>query len=150
MTPSTWDGVYAGCTTGPGPCVTGTYLGTANAPQTPPATTYGGGVVTFSTVWFDYGLTVTLGTPIGNTWIAQGNHSFTDTTGGNTHNVNYIQSTGGTSGGAINYFYLPILLLSGTAGSVILGIRKRLNKPKTEETSVNISSLQGIHKGNIL
>jgi hypothetical protein len=119
-TPSVWDGAYSfanGC------IFTGTFLG-SSSPNTV-ATTQGGGTVS-ETLWMDYDLPVTAATTIGNTWQGQAPLSFSLTTGGNTENVNYIQSSGSTStNSAPNFDWLllaPFLLV----GVVALMGRKKI------------------------
>lgn len=69
--------------------------------------------------WFDYDLATTASS-IGS-WTAQSPSSFTDTTGGNVHNVNYVQSSGGGSG---NNSLLIIGALFG-AGFGMIVIRRK-------------------------
>lgn len=70
-------------------------------------------------MWADYNTNFVLPATIGNTWLAQGNHTFLDTTGGHTHNVDYIQSTGGNIYAPSDFNWLlilPVALLAFIVG----------------------------------
>ena len=87
--PSTWDAAYS-------IPVTGTVTGTAGTTGCTITTANGGGAVT-CTSWFDYNTVVTVTSPIvsgSDRWAASGTNTFTQTTGGNTNNVNYARSFG--------------------------------------------------------
>jgi hypothetical protein len=117
FSPGAWDGVYT-------VNLVGTYVGFANHIRSTASTSNGGGVVTFSLVFLDYNSNVSLPYSIGTTWIYSVAHSFTETTGGNTNNVNYFKSSssGGTTvnedsyiviGGILmGFIVVPMILLS--------------------------------------
>lgn len=87
--PVKWDGIYTWS-------LTGTYLGTLNAVTSCPNTVSGGSSISCTSIWYNYNLAVTFPSRIGNTWDSLAPSSFTDTTGGNSHTVNYDQITGNT------------------------------------------------------
>ena len=108
QTPSAWDGIYT-------TSISGTYYGTSSFVTSCPSTSNGGGSVTCSNEWYDYNLPVVLQYTVGFNWFAQSPYSFTDTTGANTHSVNYIQviSSGGTQTSIQDVWpiTIPIVLL---------------------------------------
>jgi hypothetical protein len=114
QTPSTWDGIYV-------VTVTGTYEGTGGHSGCTVNTAAGGGAVSCS-AWFDYNLPVGPNTPIGNTWVGLAPTTFTDTTGGNTDNVPYVQSTGG---GPDYGLYLGMGILMGGALLFVAAMSRR-------------------------
>ncbi|MGP8126108.1 MAG: beta strand repeat-containing protein, partial [Nitrososphaerales archaeon] len=85
--PATWDAVFS-------IPVTGTYTGTAGSTICTIATTSGGGAAS-CTGWADYNTAVSLPASVAdgtNTqWTGKAPLSFTQTTGGNTNNVNYYK-----------------------------------------------------------
>jgi hypothetical protein len=97
----TWDSGLSG------PSVTGTVLGTAGT-SVCTITLPGGGGAQSCAGWADYNLAVTLGpisgAPANSRWQSSGITSFTQTTGGNTNNVNYYKQ------------YLQILSYSVSGG----------------------------------
>jgi hypothetical protein len=122
QTPTTWDGNY-------GVPVAATFLGVSESNLN---NFLGGGTAntqvgdTTDTVcphsvascWADYDTAVSLPAMIGNTWTAQAPTSFMDTTGGNTHAVDYIQSSGG--GGISAQQVFGIFVLVGITASFML------------------------------
>ena len=75
--------------------VTGTLLGTASQPVCTITVSNGGGAASCSS-YADYDSAVSLATPVtigGASWSAVGSTSFTQTTGGNTNNVDYQHLT---------------------------------------------------------
>lgn len=74
-------------------------------------------------IWADYNMVVTLPALMGNTWNAQGNHSFSDTTGGNTHRVNYVQAT--ASAIVTQPTWLWMLFFPGLILGVVVARRRR-------------------------
>ena len=87
--PATWDAVYS-------IPVTGTVTGTTGTTGCTIAAAKGGGAVA-CTGWFDYNTVVTVTSPVvsgSDRWTASGTNTFTQTTGGNTNNVNYARSFG--------------------------------------------------------
>jgi len=89
---TTFDGVYV-------ITLTGTFLGTASSTICSVTTSNGGGTASCSG-YSDYNTLVSMGTIIGapaNTrWQQSGTSSWTDTTGGNTHAVNFYDQTTNT------------------------------------------------------
>lgn len=91
--PSTWDGIYK-------INASGTYLGTASSAVCTITTSNGGGSA-FCHGWSDYDLQVSLTSSFvsgSNTWSATAPYSFTDTTGGNTHIVDYSRASSNSGG----------------------------------------------------
>jgi hypothetical protein len=87
--PATWDAAYS-------IPVTGTVTGTAGTTGCTIAAAKGGGASTCAG-WFDYNTVVTVTSPVvsvSDRWAASGTNTFTQTTGGNTNNVNYARSFG--------------------------------------------------------
>jgi hypothetical protein len=84
--PATWDEAYS-------MPVSGTLLGSAST-LCIIATTSGGGPAS-CTGWGDYDKAVSFPSTVSG-WSAQGTTSFTDTTGGNVHDVNYVLSAAAT------------------------------------------------------
>ena len=87
--PATWDAAYS-------ITVTGTATGTTGTTGCTITTTNGGGAATCAG-WFDYNTVVTVTSPVvsgSDRWVASGTNTFTQTTGGNTNNVNYARSFG--------------------------------------------------------
>ncbi len=87
--PATWDAAYS-------ITVTGTATGTTGTTGCTIAAAKGGGAAT-CTGWFDYNTVVTVTSPVvsgSDRWAASGTNTFTQTTGGNTNNVNYARSFG--------------------------------------------------------
>lgn len=130
QTPSVWDGSYSTTMVGEvvgavgvDSCVGGTIA--------VPEDNTGPNDVCPSGNWADYNTPVTLEglffvNKLGNTWTAQAPNSFTDSTGGNTHIVNYIQSTGSASSFAdAPWVAIPVVLLFFSIGGVILYLPKK-------------------------
>lgn len=79
----------------------GTYLGSAGASICTIAPTSGSASPASCTGWADYGQVVAFPStasngPVGARWYAPGTLTFTDTNGGNTHNVDYYDQVGDT------------------------------------------------------
>ena len=113
QTPSSWDAYYNWQ-------INGTSLGVPASLQTCNTTVPGGSTTTcnVSGNWYDYDTAVSEPAEIGNTWAAQAPSSFTDTTGANTHNVNYTQSAGGNQG-----LQFSTLLIAGmVAVFMVMGV----------------------------
>lgn len=108
QTPTTWDAIYT-------TSISGTFLGVASHSFACPNTASGGGVVACNgngKAWFDYNLPVSTQSPIGNTWFAVAPSSFTQVTGNNVNNVNYIQSSSSSNSGNFDWLLVvPVLLL---------------------------------------
>jgi hypothetical protein len=84
--PTTWDASFS-------IPVTGTAFGVTGTTGCTITTANGGGAVT-CTSWFDYDTIVTVTSPISSgsdKWAATNTYTFTQTTGGNTNNVNYAK-----------------------------------------------------------
>lgn len=90
--PATWDAGY----TEP---VIGTVTGVSSTTGCSVTLTNGGGAASCQT-WFDYNLVVTevasFASAVAGNWVSQAPNTFTQTTGGNTNNVNYILQFGST------------------------------------------------------
>lgn len=85
VTPSTWDATYS-------KTATGTVAGTGSTTVCTLTLSSGGGAAT-CTGWADYNRAVSVppsfASSVSGTWTASNSNSFSDTTGGNTHNTNY-------------------------------------------------------------
>lgn len=155
QTPNKFDGVYIGYDPAAGDPygvndVGGTYLGTTVSPSNPDTTTHGmcflswqetgsfhmtttqGGNTGYcikathiGQIWADYNTNLVMPSVIGNTWNAQGNFTFADTTGGNHHNVNYVQSTGGGGSPSTDTNYLWLLLIPFILVPTVIALGRR-------------------------
>lgn len=118
QTPNAWDAVYSPVQ------IIGTFLGTAGSAEGCSNTVIGASTTTCLNAYFDYNIQ-SCAQNIGNTWVAQTPTCFTDNTANNVHNVNYIQTSGGSQ--VTDPFFAPVIMLImvGIGAVLLTGVTRR-------------------------